>query len=408
MITGHAERKPASEGRSTLSEVHPLPKGSEPSAGSTKAHAQAVRRARRSRLVKMLLLFVLLPTGVAATYYGLLASPQYESYAVFAVQSSELRPTLGVEGLLAGMVSGNTSRDTLDVRDYVLSRDMLARLEKERGCIGHYKDQRRDLLSRLPTNASFEESYEYFGHKVVADYDQTSGHITLRVRTFNPESATDFAKSILSYSEEMVNKLSQRERQDATAQAEADVKNAEARLRRARGVIVELQQKHADFNPLQTAESAMQVRTHLEGSLAVARAELMQLKSFMQDTAPQVQAAVEKVRSLSAQVAGESQRLVNPKTAQGLNSSLADFEAAMVEKEFSQRAYESSLASLELARATAARQHRYLAVIAQPSLPDSSTYPRRLRSVISAFFLSFLLLGVFTLVAAAAKEHARL
>jgi capsule polysaccharide export protein KpsE/RkpR len=49
-----------------------------------------------------------------------------------------------------------------------------------------------------------------------------------------------------------------------------------------------------------------------------------------------------------------------------------------------------------------------LAVIARPSLPDSSTYPRRVRSVVSAFFLSFLLLGVVSLLAAAAREHARL
>lgn len=407
-MTVSAEKKSPGEGRTTLSEVQPLPLAPERSGGSTKAHAKAVRRARQARLVRMLLLFVLLPTGLAAAYYGVVASSQYESHAVFTVQSSEVRPTMGVEGLLAGMVSSSTSRDTLDVRDYVLSRDMLARLDKERQCISHYKDSRNDLIARLSAGASFEEAYEYFGHKVVADYDQTTGHLMLRVRAFSPDGAHRLAKSILSYSEEMVNKLSERERQDATAQAEADVKNAEARLRQARAVIVELQQKHADFNPLQTAESTMQVRTHLEGALAVARAELMQLKAYMQDGAPQVQAAEEKVRSLSAQVVGESRRLVNPKTAQGLNSSLADFEAAMVEKEFSQRAYESTLASLELARARAARQHRYLAVIAQPSLPDSSTYPRRLRSVVSAFFLSFMLLGVVSLLAAAAREHARL
>jgi capsular polysaccharide transport system permease protein len=402
-----AEKKPT-DARSGLTEVQPLPTPLERSQGSTKAHAQAVRRARSVRLLKMLCLFVLLPTLLSGAYYGLIASSQYESYAVFTVQSSELRPTLGVEGILAGIVSSNASHDTLDVRDYVLSRDMLARLDKERGCIAHYKNQTEDVLSRLPASASFEEAYEYFGHKVAADYDQTTGHITLRVRAFSGKKAVDFAQSILAYSEEMVNKLSERERRDATAHAEADVKKAELRLSRAREVIVALQQKHADFNPLQTAESAMQVRTHLEGELAVARAQVMQLKSFMQDDAPQVRAANEKVRSLSAQVSGESQRLVNPTTAQGLNSSFADFEAAMVEKEFSQKAYESSLASLELARASADRQHRYLAVIAAPSLPDSSTYPRRVRSVISAFFLSFLLLGVVSLLAAAAREHARL
>jgi capsular polysaccharide transport system permease protein len=402
-MSSPAEKRPAA-----LSEVQPLHPAQERPQGSTKAHAQAVRKARSARLLKMLLLFVLLPTALAGTYYGAIASSQYESYAVFTVQSSELRPTLGVEGLLAGIVSGGPSHDTLDVRDYILSRDMLARLDKERGCIAHYKDVSHDLLSRMPSSYGFEEAYDYFGHKVSADYDQATGHITLRVRAFSGRTAVEMGESILAYSEEMVNKLSERERHDATAHAESDVKKAEARLAKAREAVVALQQKHADFNPLQTAESAMQVRTHLEGELAVARAQLMQLKSYMQDDAPQVRAANEKVKSLSAQVSGESRRLVNPSSEKGLNSSFADFEAAMVEKEFSQKAYESALASLELSRANADRQHRYLAVIARPSLPDSSTYPRRVRSVVSAFFLSFLLLGVVSLLAAAAREHARL
>src|SRR4051812_43230001 len=94
-----AEKKPT-DARAGLSEVQPLPTTLERSQGSTKAHAQAVRRARSVRLLKMLGLFVLLPTLLSGAYYGLIASSQYESYAVFTVQSSELRPTLGVEGIL--------------------------------------------------------------------------------------------------------------------------------------------------------------------------------------------------------------------------------------------------------------------------------------------------------------------
>jgi capsular polysaccharide transport system permease protein len=134
----------------------------------------------------------------------------------------------------------------------------------------------------------------------------------------------------------------------------------------------------------------------------------MQLKSFMNADAPQVLAANEKVKAISAQVSGESRRLVDPSKPSGLNTSFADFEAATVEKEFSQKAYESALATLEVARADADRQHRYVAVVAQPSNPDSATYPHRVRSVLAAFVLSFLLLGIVTLIAAAVREHSRL
>jgi capsular polysaccharide transport system permease protein len=403
-MTVPAEKK---LGETRLSEVTPLANPTTP--GSSKAHAQAVRKKRSRKLVRRLAMFVLLPTTVATAYYAGVASEQFESYSSFTVQSSELRPALGMDGLLAtlGSVSG-VGHDALVVRDYVTSRDMLARLNREHGFIGHYKDGQQDFFSRLRADASFEDAYEYFGSKVQADYDQVSGTITIRVRAFSAEKASKFTTSILTYSEEMVNKLSERERRDRTSYAEAEVKKAEERLSRARKEIVALQQKHADFNPLQTATATMTVRTELEGELAKARAELMQLKSFMNDSAPQVLAANEKVKSLSAQVSGESRRLVDPKKPGGLNTSFADFEEAMVEKEFAQKAYESAMATLEMARADADRQHRYVATIATPSKPDESTYPHRTRSILAAFALSFLMWGIGTMVVAAVREHARL
>jgi capsular polysaccharide transport system permease protein len=66
------------------------------------------------------------------------------------------------------------------------------------------------------------------------------------------------------------------------------------------------------------------------------------------------------------------------------------------------------MANLEMARADADRQHRYLAIVATPSKPDESTYPHRWRSVLAAFLVSFLLLGVGSLLSAAVREHARL
>jgi capsular polysaccharide transport system permease protein len=403
-----AENK-TGDSRASLVEVTPLQVPERPQVSSAKANAKALRRKRSRRLALRLAIYVLLPSALATTYFAGVASPQFESYATFTVQSSELRPSLPMDGLLAGLAGGiGGGHDALVVRDYVLSRDMLARLNKERGFIAHYKSRSADFISRLRASATFEEAYEYFGHKVTCDYDQVSGSLTLRVRAFTPEQAVATSAAILSYSEEMVNKLSDRERRDRTAYADAAVKKAEERLTAARKVIVGLQQQHSDFNPLATATSLMTIRTGLEAELAKARAEVMQLRSYMQDDAPQLRAANERVKAISAQVAGESRRLVDPKKPGALSSSFSDFDAAMVEKEFAQKAYESSMASLEMARADADRQHRYVAIIAAPSKPDEATYPRRIRAVLTSFLVCFLLWGTITMMTAAVREHARL
>jgi capsular polysaccharide transport system permease protein len=206
----------------------------------------------------------------------------------------------------------------------------------------------------------------------------------------------------------MVNQLSDRERRDRTQYAEDEVKKTEQRLSKARQDLLALQKKHGEFNPLASATAAMSIRTQLEGELAKARAELMGLKSYMNPDAPQVLEAQQRVNGLAAQVAQESKRLVDPKREGGISGSLADFEEANVEKEFAEKAYGSALAALELARSDAARQHRYLATIASPSKPDEATHPKRIRGVITVFVVSFLLMGIGTLMSAAVREHARL
>ncbi len=377
-------------------------------AGGGREVAARLRRERAKRLVLRLLLFVCVPTVLAAIYFGTIASNQFESYSVFKVHSAEARPTMALEGLLGAIPGAGTAQDALVVREYVLSRDMLKRLDEDHGFIAHYKLETIDWWSRLAADASFEDAYQYFSDKVYADYDSTSGTLTLRVRAFTPDKAQSFTQAILQYSEQRVNELSDRERRDRTSYAEKEVELTEKRLAKARQAVLELQRERGEFNPQQSAAAAMALRTHLESEMAAARARLMELKSYMNPDAPQVRAAAERVRSLSAQVAGENRRLVDPKKEGGFSSSIADFEAAMVEKEFAERAYESARTALELARADASRQHRYVASIALPSLPDESTYPRRWLGVLTVFILSFLLLGIVLLLAASVREHAKL
>lgn len=371
------------------------------------AAVRALRRARARRLGLRVALGIGLPAILASVYYFFVASSQYESVSLFTVQSAESRGVMGLETLI-GAVPGAAAHDTLAVRDFITSRDMLGLLERQLKLSDHYADPVSDWWARLTDQDNSEEIYDYYREMVQVDHDSSSGVLTLRVRAFKPEYAKKVADAILSESEKMVNHLSERARLDQTKVARAEVANAEQRLSKARLAIVELQRVHAEFNPEQTATEAFALRGELKGQLAMARAELMEARAFMQPNAPKVVALEERVRSLSAQVAEESRRLVNPKSDKGLTTSMAEFDAAMVEKEFAQSAYQSALASLEMARSEASRQHRYLATIAKPSVPNAETHPKRIRGVVTVVLLSAMLLGIVMLLVEAVREHARI
>lgn len=369
--------------------------------------AEQLRRARQRRIAIRFLIFVILPTFLAIIYYGLVASDQYESVALFTIQSADGPSAGGVEFLLGTLPGSTAGRDVLIVQEHVESRAMLAHLRKEHGFDEHYQSKERDFLSRLASDADSEEAYKYFRKRVHVEHDAASGVLTLKVRAFTPEDAQRFADAILAASEEMVNRMSDEARLDRMRLATDEVEKAERRLTEARTQLLELQREGDEFDPRDSARTASAVRGSLEAQLAEARAELSALSAVMHPSAPKVQEQRRKVSALSAQVERERSKLVGD-SDRTVSETMALFEPRVLEKEFAEQTYRSAISSLELARIEASRQHRYLVTVADPSQPDARTHPEKLREILTVFLASFMLLGVGSLIIASVKEHANL
>lgn len=369
------------------------------------ATAKQLRRLRARRLALRLSLGVGLPTLLAAVYYGLLVQPQYESVTSFTIQSADGAGPGNALQLLVASVPGTAGRDVMLVREYIESRDMLALLIRDHGWVEHYADPNVDWFSRLAADAPFEDRYEYYLDHIDVEHNSESGVLTLSVRAFSPEKAQQFGQAILDASEHMVNELSERARRDRIELSQAEVRRAEERLSKARQELRQLQAERGDLDPARSAASLLEVRSRLEGELAIARAELSTLSATLQPDAPQLVEQRRRVAALQRQIDEQSRRLSSAE-GDNIGDAIASFEPVVIEKEFAQRAYESALTSLELARVDAARQHRYLVRIAGPSEPDDPAYPRFWYSVLTVLALSFALLGIGTLLVASIREHA--
>ena len=367
----------------------------------------AVRRL--SPAVRRVLLWVGLPTLVAALYFGAMASDMYQSESKYTIQGADMRASSALDSIMGALaVSGSSGEhDARAVQEYILSRDVLRRLDREQQFIAHHQDPAIDWVSRIPADATFEEAYEYYGSLVDVRYDSQAGVSTLTVLATTADGARRFAEAILRYAEEMVNDLSERARLDRMDFARREVAAGERRLTKARQAILVLQREGEEIDPMESASAVFNIRSQLDAELSKARAELRQMESFMQPEAHQVQVLRQKIASLEEQIRNENLKLVDSQS-QSLSASIARFEPLILEKEFAQKAYESALASLEVARTEAAQQHRYLATIVTPSVPDESTHPKRLLGVFTVFALMLVAYGILSLFLAAAREHAKL
>ena len=133
--------------------------------------------------------------------------------------------------------------------------------------------------------------------------------------------------------------------------------------------------------------------------------ELSALRATAPSGAPEVVAQQRRVSALQRQLDDQNERLAGESGA-SLRAAITRFEPLMVEKEFAERAYASALASLELARVDAARQHRYLVTLTGPSDPSDATHPNVLWSILTFLVFSLAAMGIGTLLIASVREHA--
>jgi capsular polysaccharide transport system permease protein len=396
-------------------EIVPAPKPAKPPAKAKPGRMldssvdRAIRSARRKTrriIIASIALMVGLPTALGILYFGFIAADQYSVEARFAVRGAD---SSGMD--LVGMMTGAASSaanvgDSYIVQEYIGSREMVDTLDQRIGVRERYDNPIADFWMRFPATDPIESFVGYWQSMVTAEFDSFSGIITLKVRAFTPEDALTIASEVVTESEALVNRLSERSRLDTVAFAQREVQFAEERLREARGAVTALQSEENTVDPTATAEALQTQLAERENQLANAEGERAQLQGLAED-APSVRFLTTRIAVLQQQIADLRARVSTgiDGVSGGLSGQLAAFQELQTEAEFAERAYVSTMASLEAARAEAKRTQRYLATFVSPQVPQDAIYPLRLINSSLIFVISLIFWGISALLYAAVRDH---
>src|SRR6516164_3177795 len=160
-----------------------------------------------------------LPTLIAGVYYFGIASDQYLSEARFIVRSPKQVQASGIGALLQTTGLGRAAEDTSAVKDFIMSRDAVRKLEHNIDLRAVFSRPEGDFVTRFPGvlfwRKDFEALFARYDHFVSVEADTSSGVTALRVKAYRPEDAHTLASALLSYSEQLINELNERARRDA-------------------------------------------------------------------------------------------------------------------------------------------------------------------------------------------------
>ncbi|MCR4667428.1 MAG: capsule biosynthesis protein [Desulfovibrio sp.] len=349
---------------------------------------------------------VLLP-GLFVFFYLLLwASNAYISETKFAVRSQNGSQNL--EGFSTFFsIPSATQNDSYIVMNYIQSYDLFSKLDRDLGLREHYSDTKNDIWFRLSKDATQEDILEFWKWACEVSYDPDTSILEVQVKAFSPEKALAVCEGILKHSEELVNAMNVRSRQDAIRQAETEVSRAEDRVRRAREAMHAYRERTVILDPEAVATGLYGVVNKLEADVTKTAAELSEAKSYMKSGSPRVRQLENRLDVLSKQLAKEKKRLAGKvKDDQSLNDLLSGFQTLAIEEEFAQKQLTSAMTSLEAARVRADAQSQYVEAFQRPVLADESLYPRPVLFSFIYMLTSLLLLGLLSLIVAAVREHA--
>ena len=358
------------------------------------------------RIDRIFMLTVLLPTLVAAIYFGLIASDVYISEARFVVRNPQRQSiTSGLGSLLQGTGFARSQDDTYSVHDYVSSRDALRELDQQLQVRKAFSAEGIDFVNRFPGlgfDDSFEAFYRHYRKYVTIEYDTVSSITALYVRAYTAEDARNFNDLLLQMSERLVNNLNTRSRQDLIQVAQKEVQAAEERSKTAAVALSGYRGRQSLFDPDRQSALQLQGVAKLQEELLSSEAQLAQLRQLSPEN-PQIPALKSRVDALRKTIASEGSKVAGADGS--LTSKSAVYDRLQLEKVFAERQLATALVSLETAKNEAQRKQLYLERLVQPNLPDKALEPRRVRSVLMVFIVGLLIWGVASLVVASVREH---
>jgi len=363
--------------------------------------------ARVLRLNRLFLLTVVLPTLVSALYFGIIASDVYISETRFVVRSPERQTTSSLGALLKGTSFSRSQEDSYSVQDYIFSRDALRRLDSELDLKKIFSSSKIDIFNRFagldPWYDSYEDLHRYYQKKIVSlSLDNASSITTLTISAFSADIAHHINQQLLEMSEELVNQLNERGRQDMIRFAAGEVAVAENNAKTAALALSNYRNQKGVIDPEQQSAIQLQQIAKLQEELIATQAQLSRLQTFTSSN-PQIPSLKLQVQSLRREIEAETSRVAGGDRS--LANKAAEYQRLALDREFADKQLASALTFLEQARNEAQRKQLYLERIVQPSKPDRAMEPRRFRGVLATFVFGLIAWGILTMLVAGIREH---
>lgn len=352
-----------------------------------------------------------LGAALAGLYWGVYASDRYISEAHVIIQSTDMGSSKGSD--LASLIGGGAGAgggvlDQLLLRDYLLSVDMLKKLDGQLHLREHYSDPKHDWFSRLGTGLNgeleAEEFHDYYLGRVSAEFDLTAGVMVIKAQGYDPQTAQAITAALVKDGEQFMDTLARN-----LAQVQVDFLNQEITAigqssMDARQALLNYQNRHGLVSPQGTTENLAGIVNSMEAQLNTYQTTRSAMLGYLMPNSANIVELNLQIAALEKQIASEKAKLAAPQ-GKTLNSTVEEYQRLEMKAAFTQDLYKSALTALEKGRFEASRTLKKMSVLQAPTLPEYPLEPRRLYNTVVFTLMTLVAAGIANLLAAIIRDH---
>jgi capsular polysaccharide transport system permease protein len=358
------------------------------------------------RLFKRLIRLTLIVALLTIVYWLFFASDRYVSEANVIIRKTDSvsAPAFDLTMLASG--GGTVNRtDQLLLRDYLLSVDMLKKLDAKLNLRAHYSDSSRDILSRLWfEDASTEWFYRYFQTRVNVDYDDYAGVLRIKVQAYDAKTSHAIADMLVKEGEQYMNQLGHEMAEAQVGFLTTQVTQAQHRFQEASQALLNFQNQQGLLSPQATAESINAIVAELEGQRAQLQTQLASLPKSLDLDHPNILRIKQALTAVDRQIEQEKAKLATP-SGKTLNATVEEFQRLQMQMNFAQDLYKSALIALEKGRNDAVRLLEKVSILQTPTMPEYPLEPRRLYNALATLLLALMIAGILKLLESIVLDH---
>ncbi len=341
-------------------------------------------------------------------YWWLIASDRYVSEARVLLQKTDQLSGLagaGIAGIVTG--SGGPNRgDQLLLREYLLSVDMLKKVDAALDLRAHYSDTERDIISRMWfKDPPMERFYHYWLSRVDVVYDDYSGVLNVSAQAYDPKTAHDIVNIMIKDGESHMNKIAHELAQVQVQFLASQVNLTHDRLLEASHSLIALQNRQGLVSPKATMESLSMLISKLEAQRTDIQTQLDSLPDSLDPNHPTILMLKKGLTSLQEQIDKKEAELTSPAARKTLNYSVEEFQRLEMELGFVQDVYKTALSGLEKGRTDASRTLKKISVFQSPTVPDFPLAPNRPYNTLVSLMIAGALASIFQLIVSIIRDH---